>query len=130
MHGLAAKPIIDIMIGLTDFSLADLMVPEVESLGYEYMSQWENEMPYRRFFKKENAGIRTHQIHMVTIGSEFWNRHLAFRDYLRTHQSVAEEYATLKRQLAKQEWQDMNDYAGAKTDFIQSVEAEASSQAA
>lgn len=123
--GLVAKPVIDIMIGLKDFSVADSLVSSVEALTYEYVSHWESEMPYRRFFRKEKAGVRTHHIHMVATGTEFWHRHLFFRDYLRTHPDIAENYANLKRNLANQEWQDMNDYAGAKTDFIQSIEAKA-----
>jgi GrpB-like predicted nucleotidyltransferase (UPF0157 family) len=124
--GLAAKPIIDIMVGLTDFTKADPLVLRVQSLGYEYVSQFEVEMPFRRYFRKDNEGVRTHQIHMVALNSEFWHRHLAFREYLKTHPNIAAEYATLKRKLAEQDWQDVNDYADAKTEFIQSIEAQAS----
>ena len=121
--GLAAKPVIDIMIGLSDFAQADSLVPSIQSLGYEYVSEFEAVMPYRRFFRKEDAGVRTHHIHMVATGSEFWERHLAFRDYLRAHPESAAEYSALKRDLARREWQDMNDYAAAKTDFIRDIEA-------
>jgi len=124
--GLAAKPIIDIMVGLADFTQADTLVLRVHSLGYEYVSQFEVEMPFRRYFRKDNEGVRTHQIHMVALNGEFWHRHLAFRDYLKAHPNVAAEYATLKRKLAEQDWQDVNDYANAKTEFIQSIEAQAS----
>ena len=124
--GLAAKPIIDIMVGLTDFTQADTLVLRVQSLGYEYVSQFEVEMPFRRYFRKDNASVRTHQIHMVALNSEFWHRHLAFREYLKAHPNIAAEYATLKRKLAEQDWQDVNDYADAKTEFIQSIEAQAS----
>ena len=60
---------------------------------------------------------------MVEIGTEFWNRHLAFRNYLREHDDVANDYATLKRELAQRDWDDMNDYADAKTEFIRKFEA-------
>jgi GrpB-like predicted nucleotidyltransferase (UPF0157 family) len=126
VHGLAAKPIIDIMVGLTNFAVADSLVPSIEGLGYEYVYQFESEMSYRRYFRKEKAGVRTYHIHMVAIASDFWNRHLSFRDYLRTHPDTATEYANLKRNLSNQEWQDMNDYAAAKTGFILSIEAKAS----
>lgn len=124
--GLAAKPIIDIMVGLADFTHADTLVLRVQSLGYEYVSRFEVEMPFRRYFRKDNEGVRTHQIHMVALNSEFWHRHLAFREYLKAHPNIAAEYATLKRNLAEQDWQDVNDYADAKTEFIQSIEAQAS----
>lgn len=125
VRGLAAKPIIDIMVGLADFSLADRVVPKVEALGYEYIQKYEDVMPYRRFFIKERGGARTHQIHMVGIGGEFWERHLLFRDYLRRNPAAAAGYAALKKELAAREWRDVNEYADAKTEFIRGVEREA-----
>lgn len=122
---LAAKPIIDIMIGLEDFSIADRVVPKIEALGYEYIQKYEDVMPFRRFFIKEQMGIRTHQIHAVEIGSEFWERLILFRDYLRQHSNVAASYASLKRELAEREWKDVNEYAEAKTEFIRKIEDEA-----
>src|SRR2546423_4714680 len=59
--GLAAKPIIDIMIGLEDFSIADNVVPRIETLAYEYIKKYEDVMPSRRFLTKEQDEIRTHQ---------------------------------------------------------------------
>jgi GrpB-like predicted nucleotidyltransferase (UPF0157 family) len=123
--GLAAKPIIDIMVGLEDFSIAERVVPKIEALTYEYIKKYEETMPFRRFFIKEQEGIRTHQIHMVAIGSEFWERHILFRDYLRQNASVAAKYASLKKELAEREWTDVNEYADAKTEFIRKIESEA-----
>ena len=121
--GLAAKPIIDIMVGLPDFSVADKLVPEIEALGYEYFKKYEDEMPFRRYFAKDLNGGRTHQIHMVAAGGEFWERHLFFRDYLRQNPDAANEYAALKKQLTEREWADVNEYADAKTEFIKSIES-------
>jgi len=129
VNGLAAKPIIDIMLGLPDFSVADKLVTRIEALGYEYIKKYEDEMPFRRFFVRNLTGLRTHQIHMVEIGGEFWARHLLFRDYLRQNPEVAEKYAALKKQLAEREWEDVNEYADAKTEFIKSVESKAKEQA-
>ena len=129
VNGLAAKPIIDIMIGLPDFSVADKLVPVIETLGYEYIKKYEDEMPFRRYFAKNLNGIRTHQIHMVEIGSEFWERHLLFRDYLRQNPEMVNKYAALKKQLAEREWEDVNEYADAKSEFIRSIENKAKEQA-
>lgn len=123
--GLAAKPIIDLMVGLEDFSIADNVVPKIEALGYEYIRKYEAVMPFRRFFKKERSGIRTHNIHMVGIGGEFWERHILFRDYLRQNPDVAGQYASLKKELAGREWEDVNEYADAKTEFIKEIEDKA-----
>ncbi|MDT5121436.1 MAG: hypothetical protein QOC96_918 [Acidobacteriota bacterium] len=123
--GLAAKPVIDLMVGLEDFSTADNFVPKIEALAYEYLKKYEAVMPFRRFFVKEQDGRRTHQIHLVAIGSEFWERLILFRDYLRQHHGVAAKYASLKKQLAAREWADVNEYAEAKTEFIREIENEA-----
>ncbi len=123
--GLIAKPVIDILIGLDDFSHADGRVPGIVSLGYRYIPDYEDEMPYRRFFTRDTEGERSHHIHMVQRGGEFWERHLLFRDYLREHSPAAREYAHLKAGLAARDWKDMNEYAMAKTDFIRTMEARA-----
>ena len=123
--GLAAKPIIDLMVGLKDFSIADNVVPKIEAVGYEYIRKYEDVMPFRRFFIKGQDGIRTHQIHMVGTGGEFWERHILFRDYLRQNPCVAEQYASLKKELAAREWEDVNEYADAKTEFIKGIENKA-----
>lgn len=120
--GLAAKPIIDIMVGLDDFSIADNLVPKIEALDYEYIKKYEAVMPFRRFFVKETGGLRTHQIHMVGVTSEFWERLVLFRDYLRRNSEVAAEYALMKKELAGREWLDVNEYADAKTEFIREIE--------
>ncbi len=126
--GLAAKPIIDVMVGLKDFSVADDVVPKIEAVGYEYIQKYEDVMPFRRFFIKELDGVRTHQIHMVGVGGEFWERHILFRDYLRRNPDVAEQYASLKKELAACEWEDVNEYADAKTEFIKGIEDKAKSE--
>jgi GrpB-like predicted nucleotidyltransferase (UPF0157 family) len=130
VRGLAAKPVIDILIGLPDFALADSFVPKITALGYEYISKYEDEMPFRRFFAKNLGDVRTHQIHMVETGGDFWTRHLAFRDYLRQNPATAAEYAALKKRLAAREWTDVNAYADAKTEFIKDIETKARGQAA
>ena len=123
--GLLSKPIIDIMIGLADFSIADNLVPKIVSLGYIYFSEFEDVMPNRRFFKKLVDGTATHHIHMTEIDSKFWQRHLLFRNYLRSNPNAANEYAMLKKELSKQDWGDSNDFAEAKTEFIKNIEEQA-----
>jgi GrpB-like predicted nucleotidyltransferase (UPF0157 family) len=125
--GLAAKPVIDIMIGVRALAEADAAcIKPIVQLGYEYVQAFETMMPFRRYFRRDNPdGVRTHQIHLVEKESEFWQRHLAFRDYLRSHQEARAAYEQIKRDLAVQEWETVNDYAAAKTDFIRTIEAKA-----
>ena len=120
--GLGAKPIIDIMIGLKDFKTADNHIEAIVNLGYNYVKKYESIMPFRRFFTKGTVGNRTHHLHMVEINSEFWVRLLRFRNHLRENKEHRDKYLELKINLAKREWEDSNDFAEAKTEFIRRIE--------
>ena len=124
--GLGAKPVIDMMIGVSSLPEADAYcLAPIASLGYEYFKKYEDQMPYRRYFcKNQSENILEHHIHLVEKGGEFWERHLAFRDYLRANTETARDYEQLKRVLAPQ-FTDRNEYAAAKTDFIKNIEAKA-----
>ena len=50
-------------------------------------------------------------------------RHLAFRDYLRTHRARAAAYSNLKRELAEIHGDDLEAYMDGKDDFVKAVEA-------
>jgi GrpB-like predicted nucleotidyltransferase (UPF0157 family) len=52
-------------------------------------------------------------IHAVELNSYWWNRHIAFRDYLRANDNARDEYHNLKIDLAQKEWSHVNDYADA-----------------
>lgn len=123
--GLGAKPIIDIMGGIRSLVVAPRLVPPLASIGYEYVPEYEVDMPERRFFRKDKNGARAFHLHMVETGSEFWERHLLFRDYLRSHPETAAEYEELKRRLAGEYRDDIAGYTDAKTAFIRPVEAKA-----
>lgn len=124
--GIAAKPIIDIVIGVRSLGDADQnCIPAIQRMGYVYLQEYEDLLPNRRYFHKiTSSGYKTHQIHLVEIDSDFWERHLLFRNYLRTHPEVAREYECLKKSLAKS-CKDTHLYADAKTPFIRKVEAQA-----
>lgn len=121
---LAAKPVIDIMLGVNEDDL-DRLIEPLTGIGYEYNPDWEISMPLRRYFRRIGQGdVHTYHLHAVPYGGEFWTRHLAFRDYLRTHPDVAREYGELKKRLAQSERCSI-DYTFAKSEFIRSVEARA-----
>ena len=124
--GLAAKPVIDVLVGVRTLAEADAhCIPSIAALGYEYIATYETLMPDRRYFKSPAGGGRLeHHIHLVERDSEFWQRHLRFRDYLRAHPQAAREYERLKRELAPR-FEDINEYAKAKTEFIRAAEAAA-----
>jgi GrpB-like predicted nucleotidyltransferase (UPF0157 family) len=115
--GVAAKPILDIMVGVRSLRDAKYCIRPLEQLGYEYRG--EAGVPGRAFFRKGDP--RTHHLHMTEIGSEFWERHLLLRDYLRAHPKTAREYAQLKHHLADRFGSDRAAYTEAKTGFISEV---------
>ncbi len=123
--GLAAKPIIDIMVGVQHLSNATWCIQPLKSLDYEYVPEYEKHLPDRRYFRKGNVHGReqgsTHHLHMVEAGGEFWNRHLLFRDYLRDHPDEARRYAELKKTLAIRFSSDRESYTNAKTDYISEI---------
>ena len=137
--GLGAKPIIDIMIGMEDASRLDELPPPMLAAGYCYIQYYEDELPFRRYFTRVNGlhGIHyatrpgfkdrklhftTHHIHIVPLDSDWWPRHLFFRDYLRNHPAARKEYYRIKMELSKIEWNNRNDYTEAKSEFIQGIE--------
>ncbi|MGO9565910.1 MAG: GrpB family protein [Desulfomonilaceae bacterium] len=127
--GLAAKPIIDMLVEVTDLQETKRrIVPILESQGYEYFWRptWAGNIPpfYAWFIKRDSRGNRTHHIHMIESHFEHWDR-LLFRDYLIEHPDVAEEYSQLKNRLAATYSHDRVAYTEGKTEFIVRVTEEA-----
>ena len=120
--GLPAKPVLDLMLGYAG-DLAPVIATLV-SLGYQHYG--EHGIPGREFFTGDAAGQRTHHIHLVRQGSEFWLRHLAFRDALRRDDKLRDGYGALKRELALRHSDDVSGYTDAKSDFIAGVLAQRS----
>ena len=121
--GLAAKPVIDIMVGVHSLEQAKTAIPVLESIGYVY---WRDDpRPGRMFFVKGMPPYgkeRTHHVHIVEVHGEFWKRKL-FRDYLRSHPEEAKRYEVLKRDLATRFLQDRERYTEGKHNYIESVMA-------
>jgi GrpB-like predicted nucleotidyltransferase (UPF0157 family) len=128
---LAAKPIVDMLIEVTDLDATRARIaPILECEGYEYF--WrptfgDNVPPWYAWFIKrdQRSGARTHHLHMITKGPEFadhW-RALLFRDYLRAHPNVATDYAAVKIRLAAEHAYDRIAYTLAKSEFIAEVMA-------
>jgi GrpB-like predicted nucleotidyltransferase (UPF0157 family) len=117
--GLGAKPVIDVMIGLSQLVEAEDRIAALQATGYEYVQKYESELPERRYFRKPRVGPRAYHLHSVVVGSAFWVRHLAFRDYLRAHPESAAGYYDLKRDLARR--CTKNEYTEAKSPFIEGI---------
>lgn len=118
---LAAKPVIDILVGVRSLSDAPLFLPPLAPLGYTYVPEHEDIFPERRYLHRIADGQHTHHVHIVEPGSEFYRVQLLFRDYLRAHPRDAAAYASLKYQLAGQYHLDREAYTDGKSAFIQEI---------
>ena len=118
--GLSAKPIIDILIETPSLEIFDKHSAAFESLGYEGLG--EMGISGRRYFRKGGEN-RTHQIHAFATGDPGLPRHLAFRDYLRAHPEVCQEYDELKCKVVETCEQDIDKYCDGKNGFIKKHEA-------
>lgn len=119
--GLAAKPIIDIMVGFESLNDATISIPSIETLDYRYIPEYEVDLPDRRYFHKPVSPPRNFHLHCTAIHSNFWIKQIAFRDYLRSHPQACADYRQLKESLAKQYHYDRTAYTDAKTGFIERI---------
>ena len=120
--GLAAKPIIDIDVVVPTPREVPIAIQRLCALGYVY--QGDKGIRGREAFLWP-PGTRRHHLYVVVAGSKPHREHVDFRDYLRRHPEVADEYATLKKALAAEYSGDELAYTEAKTDFIATALEEA-----
>jgi GrpB-like predicted nucleotidyltransferase (UPF0157 family) len=73
---------------------------------------------------------RSVHVHLWPTDSDDVTRHLLFRDWLRTSAEDRARYESVKRELARRDWGDMNDYADAKSPVIVEITARAEAWAA
>ena len=117
--GLDAKPVVDLMAGLKSMADASSCVEPLTNLGYSHWA--EGAQPHHHLFVKfvdPEMSARTHNLHLVEAGGQYWEERLLFRDYLRKHPEAAKEYAQLKHRLASRHREDREAYTEAKADFV------------
>jgi GrpB-like predicted nucleotidyltransferase (UPF0157 family) len=119
--GLAAKPIIDIVLVVADSSREEAYVPPLEAAGYVLRIR-EPEWYEHRVFKGPDTDVN---LHVFSKGCPEISRMLLFRDWLRSHADDRELYARAKRDLARQEWKYVQNYADAKTAIVEEILARA-----
>jgi GrpB-like predicted nucleotidyltransferase (UPF0157 family) len=123
--GLAAKPVIDVLLGARSLTDIEANIAALGNHGYSYVPKYEREIPMRRYFVKSPAASLRIHLHAVEIGSSIWREHLAFRDALRSDPDLRSRYQSLKLRLAEEYADDKSAYTAAKGPFIQSVLAAA-----
>lgn len=115
--GLAAKPIIDILVVVPDSADESAYLPGLEEAGYVLRVR-EPEWHEHRMFRTLDRDVH---VHIYSIDCPEVERVLTFRDRLRRNIEDRRRYEQTKRELAAKEWSDMNTYAEAKTEVIESI---------
>ncbi|RBM12885.1 hypothetical protein DI005_31015 [Prauserella sp. PE36] len=118
--GLAAKPIIDIVVGIADPDDEPAYLPALEAAGYDLRVREPGHRCFRAGEPDEPVNLHCYPPDHVEV-----HRYLAFRDRLRADAGDRELYEATKRELAQREWRDINYYAEAKRPVIFEILARA-----
>jgi len=116
--GLAAKPIVDILVTVPDPDDEAAFAPSLSDAGFELRVR----EPGHRMFRTPERDVH---VHVWRDGDDEARRQRLFRDQLRRSPEHRDAYERLKRGLATREWQDMNEYADAKSGLITEILAAA-----
>ncbi len=115
--GLVAKPLIDMMPELRRHEDGPILAPLLEPLGFVYFGAYG--IDGRHFFRRK-AAVDVNA-HMFETGHLEIERHVVFRDALRSDANLLAAYQSLKEELALRFPNDVDSYARSKSDFIEGV---------
>jgi GrpB-like predicted nucleotidyltransferase (UPF0157 family) len=120
--GLAAKPIVDVLLVVADSADEASYLPALEAAGY-LLRVREPDFDEHRMFRTQEKDVH---VHVYSAGSGETERYLLLRERLREDEGDRELYARTKRALARREWPSMEHYAEAKGEVIERIIARAS----
>lgn len=115
--GLAAKPIVDILLVVEDSGEEASYLPALEEAGY-LLRVREPDFHEHRMLRTPAKDVH---VHVFSLGSPEIERYLLLRDRLCQNKEERELYARTKRELAKQDWPTMEHYAEAKTEVVEGI---------
>jgi GrpB-like predicted nucleotidyltransferase (UPF0157 family) len=116
--GLAAKPIVDVVVAVPDITAEEDYLDPLLAAGYELRVR----EPGHRLVRTPERSVH---VHVYEQGAAAIDEYLLLRDHLRTDAADRELYASVKRDLLDRRWDDMNDYADAKTEVVTAIKARA-----
>jgi GrpB-like predicted nucleotidyltransferase (UPF0157 family) len=116
--GLAAKPVIDLIVQLDDAAQLATAIERLAALGYRHRGDLG--IAGREAFATP-LGEARHHLYVCLPGCSQLSDQVAFRDFLRIHETVRAEYAALKRLLAETHRNDRAAYTEGKTQFVAAV---------
>lgn len=115
--GLAAKPIIDIVVVVDNSGVEASYLPALIRAGYQLRIR-EPEWHEHRMFRTPALDVH---VHVFSEGCSEVTRMLAFRNRLRNSPQDRQRYEAFKRELAAKKWPTMQAYADAKSDVVESI---------
>ncbi|MBR3743250.1 MAG: GrpB family protein [Clostridia bacterium] len=122
VEGLSAKPIIDIDVVIKDYTVLEEVVSALGVIGYRHEGNLG--ITGREAFKYDGKEhLRKHHLYVCPEDSPELKRHIAFRDYLRTHPDAVREYSRIKEEGAKRYPYDIERYIEHKSPFIEIIYA-------
>ena len=116
--GLAAKPIIDVLVTVEDITAEEDYLDQLLAAGFELRVR----EPGHRMVRTPARDVH---VHVLQVGDEEADDYLLFRDRLRADPDDRELYERTKRALLEQDWTDMNEYADAKSEVIAGIKGRA-----
>ena len=123
VQGLSAKPIIDIDVVIEDSSVLPSVLASLAEIGYQH--EGDLGIAGREAFRYEGKDhLQEHHLYVCPKDSPELKRHIAFRDYLRTHPDAVQEYSRIKEEGAKTYPHDIEKYIEYKTHFIERIYSE------
>lgn len=122
VEGLSAKPVIDIDVVIKDTSILEPVISALAKIGYRH--EGDLGIPGREAFKYEGKEhLMKHHLYVCAKDSDELKRHLAFRDYLRSHPEAVKEYSRVKTEGAELYPYDIDKYIEHKSPFIEEIYA-------
>ena len=116
--GLAAKPVIDVLVTVEDITAEEDYLAPLLDAGYELRVR----EPGHRLVRTPARDVH---VHVLGSDDQAADDYLLFRDRLRADREDRDLYERTKRGLIGQDWADTNAYAEAKTEVIAGIKQRA-----
>ena len=120
VEGMSAKPCIDLDVVIEDYSVFDAVVAKLASIGY--IHEGDLGIKDREAFKySDKPHLMLHHLYVCPKDSAELRRHIAFRDYLRSHPEAVKKYSAVKEKAAELFPNDIDGYIKYKSPCIEEL---------
>lgn len=122
IHGIAAKPILDMVVGIDSIESVDpQFLKQLKSVGFLRLRvERPNEIVLAKFVD-ETYEVKTHYIHLVDYGGEVWQNLIFFRDYLNANEDARQQYQSIKLEYLRTSSSGIQEYTEFKEAFVKEV---------